>query len=70
MMLLRKQTSLQVTEATRQQAEQLVSFGSFTDVVRIAIDRMWNDEHKRKHFELAQAETGVCPWCGWNASED
>lgn len=64
-----KQTSLQVTEATRQQVEQLASFGSFTDIVRIAVDRMWNEEHSRKHWDLAQEERGICSWCGWDAGK-
>lgn len=39
-----RQTSLQLTEATERQVAALRSFGTFTDVNRIAIDRMYRDE--------------------------
>ncbi len=41
-----RQTSIQLTEATERQAKDLTAagFGSFTDVVRIAIDRMYQQE--------------------------
>lgn len=41
-----RQTSMQLTEATERQAETLKSlgFGSFSDIVRIAIDRMHASE--------------------------
>jgi hypothetical protein len=41
-----RQTSVQITEATERQVELLkqYGFGSFTDIVRIAIDRMYRDE--------------------------
>jgi hypothetical protein len=41
-----RQTSIQVTSATDQQVDQLKQhgFGSFTDIVRIAIDRMAQQE--------------------------
>lgn len=41
-----RQTSVQITAATDQQVELLkqVGFGSFTDIVRIAIDRMAQQE--------------------------
>ena len=41
-----------------------------TQAVIIAIGAMWDEAHKRIHFDLAQAEAGVCPWCGWDASEE
>lgn len=63
-----RQTSVQISEATDRQVKQLAEYGSFTDVVRIAIDRMWDADHMRKHFELAQTESGTCPWCGWDAA--
>lgn len=39
-----RQTSIQLTEATERQANALRArgFGTFTDVVRISIDRMYN----------------------------
>lgn len=41
-----RQTSVQITDATQQQINRLQSlgFGSFTDIVRIAIDRMTQQE--------------------------
>lgn len=41
-----KQTSLQLTDATQRQATELTAagFGKFTDIVRIAIDRMYQQE--------------------------
>lgn len=41
-----RQTSIQLTEAQAKQIEALKTqgFGSFTDIVRIAIDRMYRDE--------------------------
>lgn len=42
-----RQTSVQLTEATEQQVANLQErgFGRFTDIVRIAIDRMYREEH-------------------------
>ena len=44
--MTRKQTSLQLTEATQRQVRELeaLGFGSFTDIVRLAIDRMYQQE--------------------------
>lgn len=39
-----RQTSLQLTEATERQVAALRSFGTFTDIARIAIDRLYRDE--------------------------
>lgn len=39
-----RQTSLQLTESTEQQVAALRSFGSFTDIVRVAIDRLYREE--------------------------
>ena len=39
-----RQTSIQLTEATERQVDQLRQFGTFTDIVRIAIDRMAQQE--------------------------
>jgi len=41
-----RQTSIQITEAQQAQVEALKAkgFGTFTDIVRIAIDRMYRDE--------------------------
>jgi hypothetical protein len=40
------QTSVQLTDATKRQVEalKLAGFGSLTDIIRIAIDRMHRDE--------------------------
>lgn len=41
-----RQTSVQITEATDRQVEalKLAGFGSLTDIIRLAIDRMHRDE--------------------------
>lgn len=57
-----RQTSVQITEATARQAAQLrqMGFGTFTDIVRIAIDRMSIQEgnamnHKPTCTEIAES---------------
>ena len=41
-----RQTSVQLTEATQRQADELkqAGFGTFTDIVRIAVDRLHRAE--------------------------
>jgi hypothetical protein len=41
-----RQTSIQLTDATQRQVEILKAqgFGTFTDIVRVAIDRLYRDE--------------------------
>lgn len=41
-----KQTSIQLTEATQRQVSELQAsgYGSFTDIVRLAVDRMYQKE--------------------------
>ena len=43
-----RQTSIQLTEATERQVDTLKQegFGTFTDIVRIAIDRMYREERE------------------------
>lgn len=43
---MNRQTSIQLTAATEHQIESLkaAGFGSFTDIVRLAVDRMYNQE--------------------------
>ena len=52
-----RQTSVQLTEATKQQVAYLQEqgFGTFTDIVRIAIDRMHTQE---------VAVFKICKHCG------
>ena len=58
-------------EADRQLAQLCTDLGeTATEVQARAIALLWERTHDRKHFELAQVETGVCPWCGWNAADD
>lgn len=56
-----RQTSLQVTEATDRQVEalKLAGFGSLTDIIRIAVDRMYRDECQQRlnRIELWQHRT-------------
>lgn len=59
-----RQTSLQVTEATERQAKALQSlgFGSFTDVVRLAVDRMFQTEvREMSAFDAAKIRVGTTP---------
>lgn len=46
-----RQTSIQLTEATKRQIEALKAkgFGSFTEIVRVAIDRMFQQEVKEPY---------------------
>lgn len=56
-----RQTSIQLTEATDRQVEalKLAGYGSLTDIIRIAIDRMHRDETPRREtrIELWQHRT-------------
>ncbi len=58
-----RQTSIQVTEATERQAKalQAVGFGSFTDIVRLAIDRMFLQESIMDAHEMAKARFSTTP---------
>lgn len=42
-----RQTSVQLTEATERQVDALKAqgYGTLTDIIRIAIDRMWTSEY-------------------------
>jgi Arc/MetJ-type ribon-helix-helix transcriptional regulator len=48
-----RQTSIQLTEETERQIEALkrAGYGSFTDIVRIAVDRMAGDRGQAKHTD-------------------
>jgi hypothetical protein len=45
-----RQTSVQLTESTQRQVAALtdLGFGTFTDIARIAIDRMYNQEIEKE----------------------
>jgi len=34
-----------------------------------AIEERYIRQHGQIHFDMAQIETGVCPWCGWDATK-
>jgi len=55
-----RQTSVQLTEATEQQIQWLKNegYGTFTDITRIAIDRMYREEVNRMTLKVRQ-----CPHC-------
>lgn len=60
-----RQTSIQLTEATERQAKSLTAqgFGSFTDVVRLAIDRMYREEAGMDKRRMSEAELrGEAAW--------
>lgn len=57
-----RQTSVQLSKATERQVEELKQwgFGSFTDINRIAIDRMYREEvRKMKHRDLKTEAEGA-----------
>jgi hypothetical protein len=55
-----RQTSVQLIEATERQVEALKSlgFGTFTDIVRVAVDRMYRDESD-KMSQITATDTHV-----------
>jgi hypothetical protein len=58
--LMARQTSVQLIEATERQVEVLKSlgFGTFTDIVRVAVDRMYQDESD-KMSQVTATDTHV-----------
>lgn len=56
-----RQTSLQVNENTEQQAIELKrrGFGTFTDVVRTAVDRMFNQERDRNWYRVDDTDKTI-----------
>lgn len=58
-----RQTSMQLTEATERQIEALKAqgFGNFTDIVRIAVDRMYQQEVRTmsNHITYTTLEAAV-----------
>ena len=54
-----RQTSIQLTESTRRQAAALTAagFGTFTDVVRTAIDRMYTQEKPMLAYQIGKIDT-------------
>jgi hypothetical protein len=66
-----RQTSIQLTEATERQANALRArgFGTFTDVVRLAIDRMYREETEMETMQIRVefSEDGL--FGGWEDME-
>lgn len=56
-----RQTSIQLTEATDRQVKALTEqgFGTFTDIVRIAIDRMYTETRKQEAQEMKERAVDV-----------
>lgn len=54
-----RQTSIQLTESTRRQAAALTAagFGTFTDIVRTAIDRMYTQEKPMLTYQIGKIDT-------------
>ena len=52
-----RQTSIQITKATDKQVEHLkaLGYGAFTDIVRLAIDRMFNLERDKKNDKKTES---------------
>lgn len=57
-----RQTSIQLTKATERQAKDLTAagFGTFTDIVRIAIDRL----HQQEIAHMKPITKLICTNCG------
>lgn len=55
-----KQVSMQLTEATQRQVRVLTArgFGNRTDIVRIAVDRMYREENKI-HIRIEHSEAAL-----------
>jgi len=61
-----RQTSVQITDATDRQVNWLQSagFGTFTDIVRLAVDRMYNQEVRDMNYiEIVVSEDSL--FGGW-----
>lgn len=64
-----RQTSVQLTEATERQAAELkaAGFGTLTDIIRVAVDRMHKEETKimshASEFEVKVIEWTSRPGC-------
>lgn len=54
-----RQTSIQITEATEQQARSLKRYGTFTDVAKIAIDRMYNQERATQWWQVEYTDKTI-----------
>ena len=62
-----------VPTLTERQLTQLMAYEGQTNksaLLVAAIEERWARTHSQIHFELAQEERGVCPWCGWDAADD
>lgn len=68
---MKKQLSWRVSLETARQIEQLLAYEGQENksaLLASAIEERWRRQHDHLHFDLAQVEAGICPWCGWDAS--
>ena len=61
-----------VPERTQRQITEIMAVEGRTNksaLLTEVIAEKWQRTHAQLHFDLAQQETGVCPWCGWDAGK-
>ncbi len=68
---MKTQINFRASAATGAELAQLVErLGEGqTEVISRAISTLHQKYHDQLHFEIAQAEAGTCPWCGWQYEE-
>lgn len=64
---MKTQINFRASPATAAELAQLVKkLGEGqTEVISRAIATLHQKYHSGIHFDIAQAEAGTCPWCGW-----
>lgn len=68
---MKSQVNFRAATVTAQELDQLIKLlgETQTEVIARSISHLHNTHHNRLHFEIAQAEHGSCPWCGWQYEE-
>lgn len=64
---MKTQINFRASPATAAELAQLVALlgEGQTEVISRAIATLHHKRHDHLHFEIANAEAGTCPWCGW-----
>lgn len=71
--MAKKSIPWRIPALTERQLAQLMAYegqDNKSALLVAAIEERWARTHSVIHFELAQEEGGVCPWCGWDAAEE
>ena len=68
---MKSQINFRASQATAAELAQLVALlgEGQTEVISRAIATLHHKRHDHLHFEIANAEAGACPWCGWQYEE-